>query len=874
MKSTAGIPKIGAYVPQGAPPEEPPYLKNIDTQVQAEASPYLQNNQQTAGAANIPANAVAQQSPDEITASLKALDRTNSLLTMANQNNPNVDHSKDYDAEIHGFGNTDKLSMLGALVMSSAMPTMYAALQTIPSEDIPGAKTTGAVAAGAGVGAAEFAARAIQLLTKMSRTGSYTDQLGKDFTDWFNRTESRSDLIQEAIANAPAAYEVGKIGGSLAATLGGGELLGSAIKAADIGEGLSGAMSAIKYGTTNGAAKAIANSQYTATALKLAQVAGTGAAIGETQYDPENNHFLNQAITGAIWGLTLHAGGSLIKNLAEPTANAIQALAQKYNIQLPVKASWERIAQYLPGSGYGKLIQQRAAQVAQIAEDIKTPIVEAGKKSIAEDLEDEKREIAFKLMAPEQEMDSYTRDKLMSRWNALKWQQNNLGNINGYNAYLADSLAKSRDIAKEQYGIMLNQVKQKLGSDTYVETPITKNIAQKINNEESDVLNGLRQTRIAKITDDLMKDQGFSNEMQKAGIQTPQDATRYVTNLINKSYMPSTGEGLNGYVAAIQKKLQEEGLIASPVDIKDPIQQLSLDNRFTFDSFKLNMSRVRDKAQSTTNDMEARNLWRVYDGMWQDMRNHVEQYGGQDTLDLFNQAQKLYQDRVAPFSKAPFRDYRSAGQNADDFIGQFFKPDGKQSAEELMKMMPQGDQRAQMAVKAAIMNEAWNRAYIPHVGINPMQFIHEINKLGTVNDVIFSPKEQEAFDGYEQLVNTVHNISKEALEAGRGEGKQLSSGSLTTDVLKQKHLLGVVGAGAGLFGGAFFGHGMLTLPVILFGGAFGKLMTTSLGRSLMVQAAKLGNKASEAEVNPILQQIHKLLLYGGSQAVAPLGRSM
>jgi hypothetical protein len=859
MPSRITLPKSSAYVAQGAPPQEPPYFKNIDAQVAAAAAPYLQDNQNGGVAAQspapiVPANAISKQSWDDIQSSLQnevkkqqAYEKANSLLKMANQGNQNADN-KDYDAEPHGFDASDKMSMLGAL------------------------------AVGGGVGAAEIGARAVQLFGKLSKEGSYTDILTKDFTDWFNRREARSNLIQEAIASHPTVYEVGKIGGNIAATIPVGEGIGTVVGGIakgvgaipEIGAGIDAAMAGIKQAATNGAAKSILNSKYLATALKLAKASGKGAMIGEMQYDPENNHFLNQGMTGALWGLAFPVAGSLVKNLVAPASQAIQDISQKFGISLPIQPSWEKFASYIPFTGYGEMIQNRAKQVAAAGEGIAAPIIKQGRQAMLQDLG--QRETALTKQLSQEGLNDFDKEKIQQSIDAIKQQKDLVGTAAGYNEFLGGKLKQSLEQGKNEEAKLYAKVDEKMKDAPMVEMPKTTAIARSINQDQQDILSALRRPKLISISTNLLGEASpLRDKLINSGIDSPEKFSTIINDILNdKPVSAKDYAAAYPFLGNITEALKNSGLEGRKVDLREPIDQLSANVRLDYNAFRSNMQEIGSRISNSISPKENGNYKRLYGAMSQDLKDHIQANGNDEALGWFNQANKIHQDRVVPFYSAPLNAYRSDDFNADNFIGKFFKPDEVTKASNILQQMPKGENSAHLAAKAAIMNEAMTRANIDGAGFNPLKFIQQVKSLGETNNVVFSKAENAAFDGYQKFISTIKQISADALKPEIASGIAQKG---ETNFVTKKALIGASGLGGTLYGMAH-GHPAISLAVAMSSWGFGRLMTTDAGRKLMIKLSNLGENVAADKIHPLINAASKLLLYGGVQAAVPIGRSM
>ncbi len=374
---------------------------------------------------------------------------------------PHDPKDPDPDNEPYGYDATDKTGMLGAAGM-------------------------GGLAA-----ITDMAARVGQLSTlgaeKLHLTKAGTSD---DFTDWYNRKRERNRLLQDAMHYHPIMTELGNIVGSGLATTGliagaaaalPGEIaVGTtagvaltATKAAKIAKWISEAM-------PSGAAKSIINAQRIGKALKTAEVLGKGALIGETQYDPENNHYISQAIGGAAVAFGADKAVKMMKALATPLGKSIQELSNKYGVSLPVYPSVEKIAKKIWGSNYGKTIQERGTQITKIGEDIAKQITKPSEKFIE--------------------------DK-------------------SYNEYFTGELKKSFDNTSKEIESVNNRINSRVDGKGKVAAPASKKAAAAILKTESEMPGTIQDKFLLGIADDLAPSPGkpwmdyssFSNTMKRIG---------------------------------------------------------------------------------------------------------------------------------------------------------------------------------------------------------------------------------------------------------------------------------------------------------------------------------------------------------------------
>jgi hypothetical protein len=402
------------------------------------------------------------QQPAEISPQKKwqsYLDKQSSVR----QQTPSPATQKDLDDEPHGFDASDKMCMLGAL------------------------------ATGGFMGVTDTAARTWQLIGKGEEMGAravgakhWADNMAggmKDFTDWYNREKTRSKLYKEAIHSHPIAYELGNLAGSVAMAnpflKGMGALFSGEKLAADAEEAVNtvsniakeaggdeGFTKIIGSAVKKAAAKGIINANKTVSPMTMAKWAGQGAVLGEMQYDPENNHYVSNAVAGGLMGLTFGAGGKLFKAFATPLANEISQISQKSGISLPIKPSLEKIAKWLPFSGYGKLVMDRAKQVVgKVSEVMKGEKV--GIDAMARDLDSRIQDLSTSLT--DTGLNDYERSGLTKELNNLQSQRADIGSKVGYNQYMFGKAKQALDEHKKDVSDLNDKINKKMETSPTVE---------------------------------------------------------------------------------------------------------------------------------------------------------------------------------------------------------------------------------------------------------------------------------------------------------------------------------------------------------------------------------------------------------------------
>jgi len=297
-----------------------------------------------------------EQGTSPIQDQLKAIDE----YYKASKNEiPQSPKEQDPDNSDYGYDHTDKISALGTLM------------------------TTGRV------GVESTMARFVQLSEKLGEKIKLSPPGSeKMFTDWYNKQLAKDKLYQDAVNAHPVIAAIGEFGGQILPQLlmPVGEIAkGAQVAAKGIGAlatKLSPEAAAVLKNTVEPIAAKVGASTLWGRVPQLAGTAARGALIGELQYDPSGDNSVRQGLTGAVLNLALHGGGKLIQGLGSKLTQAVQDVADKYNITLPIHPGLEKATAYIPFTGMKALLRQRGEEIGNIGTKIGNQILaEAGDDS-------------------------------------------------------------------------------------------------------------------------------------------------------------------------------------------------------------------------------------------------------------------------------------------------------------------------------------------------------------------------------------------------------------------------------------------------------------------------------------------------------------
>lgn len=254
-----------------------------------------------------------------------------------------------------------------------------------------------------------------------------------------------------------------------------------------------------------------------------------------------------------------------------------------------------------------------------------------------------------------------------------------------------------------------------------------------------------------------------------------------------------------------------------------------------------------------------KNLRRMYISMRSGLANDIKGFAKQVSPEFEKKhfkADELYASKVAPFDRSPYSKLITGDMNSGQFISKFLKPAREVAGEEapeditkLLSLMPKGGARAQKAMRAAIMSRALETADLPGGGINGKKFADNALKLSKQAGGIFSKTQKDTLKGYQILTHHLEKYQPKVTDISKIQGT-----SIPRNIL---HMGGL---------GLAFWHPYITGAIYASGLGMSKLFTTKVGQSLLSGVAKMGAKAGDAKLNPLVSKGLKLILTrAGSQ---------
>jgi hypothetical protein len=252
---------------------------------------------------------------------------------------------------------------------------------------------------------------------------------------------------------------------------------------------------------------------------------------------------------------------------------------------------------------------------------------------------------------------------------------------------------------------------------------------------------------------------------------------------------------------------------------------------------------LRASRTGGVSDAEFGQMKSLYGAINADMDDYANKIGG-NLKKIHGEANKLYLDKVHPFSKGDFSHLTEHGYRADKIIGEFLKPDQKMLASNLISYLPKGNEKGITAARAALLRHAYNKAALSEdIGFNPLKFVNEALKLGEVNKIVYSPEQLGALKGYKRLIYLTRKLSSESIETG-GPEAGLKEGL--------KHLVSY-----GVGGVAFYTHPAMLVATLMSSTVAGKILTSSTGQNILMRIAQLSEKASAEQFDPLLRKLFK-----------------
>ena len=257
-----------------------------------------------------------------------------------------------------------------------------------------------------------------------------------------------------------------------------------------------------------------------------------------------------------------------------------------------------------------------------------------------------------------------------------------------------------------------------------------------------------------------------------------------------------------------------------------------------------------------------KNLRRTYismrSGLADDINNFADNAGTKFRT-VHDTANKLYANKVAPFDKAPYSKMLTGDMNSGQFISRFIKPakevtggEEPEDVNKLLGLMPKTNQRAKLAMRAAVMSRALEHADLPGGGINGKKFADEAMKLSKASGGVFSKAQKDTIKGYQLLTHHIEKYAPKATDISKLQGSSMPRNML--------HMGGL---------GLAFWHPYIIGAIYASGMAVSKLFTTTTGQRLLRGVASLDAKAGSATLNPLVTRGLKLIL---STATVKAGR--
>ena len=221
---------------------------------------------------------------------------------------------------------------------------------------------------------------------------------------------------------------------------------------------------------------------------------------------------------------------------------------------------------------------------------------------------------------------------------------------------------------------------------------------------------------------------------------------------------------------------------------------------------------------------------RAYDILYSKMSEAMENHSGKIS-NLQKTADKFYSEKVVPFLYGKWKKYIHPDYNSDNFIKDFLKPDNPSNIQDLLKSLPKNEASI-TAARAAIVHSALDHAQLATGEINPEKFIKNFKALGDSNNILFTDEQRSMVDGYGKLLQLTRKLAPQWLD-------KTNSNSISR-VLHH----GMVGHGIGTAGGLYLAisHPFIGLPLISSSLGFTRLMTSNVGRKLLVKISKFSGK--------------------------------
>ncbi len=872
---TKNISSVNAVVPPDATMAENPILKEQVAIATNTANQVMSGFKTTAPISSVSQNNTSINDLDSIKQDFSNIYEQGVNKRQEFQKVANVITQKDPDSEPYGFDVSDKMSILGSALINFDLGVGDTAMRAVQLMSQFGPK----IAENLVVPGGSETLQQIPIIKKLSDSAI---DFGKEATNYYNREKSRSELVQNAIHSHPVIAELSNFAGNIVAStplLEGLTALQTGSKLTNVAEnavnqakavieankGAGSFVGAIGQAIKTAAAKSIVNAKSIATPEGIARLAGQGALLSEMQFDPSDS-IANTAKMGALGGaigLGFGFGGKLLTGFASPLTSEIKQAATNFGIDIPFKPRLEQWAKYLSQTGYGKMLIDRAKQIYGTTTEMMEGITKPSNKAILDDLDT--REVNINNVLQNQKLSHYEQEKYQKQLSDIQLQREQIGTVPGYSQYLFGKFKQGLNDFKQQANNLWNKVYGDLENSPTISMLNTQPLAEQISNDLKDIPRALRKNTLMGISENILA--SANNQVKQTfldnGIADSNIMSEYLESYLNGSKLDSqVYKVISPYIGEIDTQLKRLNLPQGIDNSFDPIHYLSDKGSMDFKTFKLFRTLIGQKLETATNSVDKGYYKSAYATMTNDLENHVIQYGKQDTIDAFRQASALTRDKISPLRNIIDEYSTTKDKNADTFIGRFLKPDQPNNISNILKTLPKDDNTSQLAIKAANLHEAYNRANTGF-GFNPIKFINEALRLGETNNVHYTQEEMKVFNGYKSLVDYVSRISPDALEEGMEKGvlPQKYAGNVFRGERNIRNLeyMGVAALGLKLGVGAL-------LPIVFSSMAAGRLLTSSKGRQLMIKMSNFGEKMESGKVNPVVSNVIKYLGFYPSAA--------
>lgn len=307
-----------------------------------------------------------------------------------------------------------------------------------------------------------------------------------------------------------------------------------------------------------------------------------------------------------------------------------------------------------------------------------------------------------------------------------------------------------------------------------------------------------------------------------------------------------------GEVRSTATNLLNEENAADPVlqnsDLKRFLEGMGNIPNGDYATAQINRTRIGDELGGATGRAEG--VYKLLYSKFSDAMDKYAEDAGSKIKQMHDEANEFYRENVVPFKYGKWRKFLAPDYDTDMFLKQFLMPDRPGNLQAILKTMPETD-KALTAARAAIVHTALDNATIDPLGnINPEKFIKNVARLKETSNVLFTKEQQGMLDGYSELLQMTRKLAPAWLK----ETPQETSANIFRK-----------GEVAGL--GTYLGiaHPGLAIPLIGSGIGLIRLMTSRIGRDLLLGIAKKAGKIKTGERSELVRHAFHVV----SSAIAP-----